>query len=90
MNQTYRERTMDLETVRFALARGYKSRQGNQTAIRHFSFVYAGMGSPDVDVSWHKGSKEASVTVGDTTSDDKHALELLQESQKLITPKEQR
>lgn len=82
---TYKERTMNLETVRFALSKGYKPRQSNERAIRHFSFVYNGAGSPDVDVSWYKGSISACITVGrtttigsaDTEAADRHALESL-------------
>lgn len=77
MKGTYRSRTYNLETVRYALGHGYFERAANRTAIRHFGFVYSGVGSPDIDVSWYKGSETASVTVGDTTTDDKHALELL-------------
>jgi hypothetical protein len=76
-NETYRERTLELETVKFALGHGYNPRPANETAIRHFSFVYFGTGSPDIEVSWFKGSENASVTVGNTTTDDKHALGLL-------------
>lgn len=79
MKDTYRNRTLDLKTVKFAFQKGYKSRGSNHSAIRHFSFVYPGAGSPDVGVSWLKGSETASVTVGDTTTDDEHALEILKQ-----------
>lgn len=84
MGQTYRERTMNLETVRFALSKGYQARRSNERAIRHFSFVYNGAGSPDIDVSWYRGSNGACITVGNTTTiggdteaADRHALESL-------------
>lgn len=79
---TFKEQTMNLETVRFALSKGYRARQSNERAIRHFSFVYSGIGSPDIDVSWYRGSNGACITVGDTTTigsadteaADRHAL----------------
>lgn len=79
---TYKERTMNLETVRFALSKGYQPRPRNERAIRHFSFVYNGAGSPEIEVSWYAGSNGACITVGDTTTigsadteaADRHAL----------------
>lgn len=73
---TYGERTSQLLTVKFALEHGYKPRIGNATARKHFYFTYQGVGSPDVDVSWFENNR-ATVTVGDTTTDDAHALQLL-------------
>lgn len=74
--QTYRERTMALETIKFALDHGYKGQYGNQTARKHFYFTYQGTGSPEISVSWFD-SNRPSVTVGNTTTDDARALERL-------------
>jgi hypothetical protein len=80
MTKTYRQRTRELETVKLALANGYNERSGNQNAIRHFGFTLWGTGLPDVDVSWFQGSDDASVTVGDTTTNDTHAVRALTEA----------
>ena len=79
--KTYRQRTFELETVKFALSHNYTSWEGNKWAIRHFNFVYHGAGSPRVEVSWFKGEDVPSVSVGNThyhgkLADD-HALEHL-------------
>ena len=82
MTKTYKARTMELETVRFALSKGYRPRQSNDRAIRHFQFIYNGIGSPEIEVSWYKGSNGACITIGDTTTigsadtetADRHAL----------------
>ena len=82
---TFKERTMNLETIRFALSKGYQPRRSNETAIRHFRFVYNGAGSPEIEVSWYRGSNGACITVGrtttigsaDTEAADRHALESL-------------
>lgn len=82
---TYKERTMNLETVRFALSKGYKPRPSNERAIRHFRFDYNRMGAPEIEVSWYQGSNGACITVGrtttigsaDTEAVDRHALESL-------------
>jgi len=79
---SYRERTMNLETIRFALSKGYQPREFNERAVRHFRFVYNGAGSPDIEVSWYAGSNGACITIGDTTTigsvdteaADRHAL----------------
>lgn len=79
--QTYRERTLDLETVKFGLSHGYVPRIGNKTAVRHFAFVYYGIGSPEIEVNWFKGLSapdEVCITIGQTvTNNDKHALTVL-------------
>jgi hypothetical protein len=73
--QTYRQRTQELETVRLALENGYQPLWVNATNIRHFSFLHKSL--PNVDVSWFRGSDHASVSVGDTTTTDYHAVEIL-------------
>lgn len=85
MTKTYKEQTMELETVRFALSKGYQPRQSNQRAIRYFRFVYNGIRSPEIEVSWYKGSNSVCITVGNTTTigaadtaaSDRHALTYL-------------
>lgn len=80
-NQTYRERTMELSVVRFALEHGYKHCASNEFAIRHFRFRYDGMGAPEIEVNWFKGQECPSVTIGDTgihgDTTGQHALEQL-------------
>jgi hypothetical protein len=78
--RTFKQRTHELETVKLALANGYNERSTNKTAIRHFGFMLWGAGLPDVDVSWFQGSDHASVTVGNTTTNDIHAVEILRDA----------
>lgn len=65
--KTYRERTLELPVVKYALERGYFATAGNLFAIRHFSFVRRGLGSPVIEVNWFKGLEYPSVKVGDTS-----------------------
>jgi hypothetical protein len=80
-HKTYRERTLELDVVKFALEHGYGACAGNLWAIRHFSFIYPGVGSPVIEINWFKGQEYPSVTVGDTCfhgdTTGKYALERL-------------
>jgi hypothetical protein len=81
--QTYRKRTFDLETVKFALGHGYSDCAGNLFAIRHFNFVRTGSGSesPAVEVRWFRGNDYPSISIGNThysgDTSDRYALEQL-------------
>ena len=75
---TFKQRTLGLETVKLAVSLGYTDHPRNLFNRRHFSFVRPSL--PDVDVSWHRGFDEASVTVGDTTTNDSHAVEILRDA----------
>ena len=72
---TFKQRTLGLETVKLAVELGYEHHPRNQWNVRHFSFVRPS--SPMVDVSWYRGAEEASVTVGDTTTNDARAVTIL-------------
>lgn len=74
--KNYRSRTADLETIKFALSKGYRPDWKNKTARKHFYFTYDGRGAPEIEVSWFDDS-QPSVTVGDTTTNDQRALQRL-------------
>jgi hypothetical protein len=78
IKKTFSQRTLELLTVKLALESGYGAHSRNLWNIRHFSFIHPSL--PDVDVSWYRGADEASVTVGDTTTNDSHAEEILREA----------
>lgn len=79
---TYRQRTVELETVKYALSHNYTPWEGNKWAIRHFNFH--GVGLPRVEVSWFVGEDIPSISVGNThyhgKGADDHALEQLKEA----------
>lgn len=63
-HKTYKQRTLELETVKFALSHNYTSWEGNKWAIRHFNFH--GIGLPRVEVSWFVGEDVPSISIGNT------------------------
>lgn len=83
--KTYKQRTLELETVKLALSHGYEHMPGNKFAVRHFGFVRFGVGSPvkslAVEISWFKDTDYPSITVGNThiygNSADERSLERL-------------
>lgn len=84
-HKTYKQRTLELEVVKFALEHGYEHVPGNKFAVRHFGFVRFGVGAPvkslAVEISWFKDTDYPSITVGNThvygSSADQCALERL-------------
>jgi len=80
-HKTYKQRTLELETVKFALEHGYSHAAGNLFAIKHFSFIYTGAGSPVIEVNWFKGTEYPSIKVGNTSTHgdgaDRRSLERL-------------
>jgi hypothetical protein len=81
-HKTYKQRMLELETVKFILGHNYTPWEGNRWAIRHFSFH--GIGLPHVEVSWFVGEDVPSISVGHThyhgEGADNHALEQLKKA----------
>jgi hypothetical protein len=69
---TYRQRTNKLKVVRRALELGWVPFEANTTARKHFYFD----GPVELSVDWF--SQEPSITLGDTTTNESHALQLLE------------
>lgn len=88
-HKTYKQRTLELETVRFALGHGYIHTAGNLFALKHFSFICFSIGAPAIEVNWFKGTDYPSIKVGNTSvhgdGADQRALELLKRFWRALT-----